>query len=81
MLHLISSNYTPKVIGRFRFTTYKPILKTFIFHNYLLGSQKTNKEIGLSVVKTIFNNIENINKLNSMKYTPLNKFLSQVILC
>ena len=73
-LHQVSTNYTPKVIGDFKFTTFKPMLKTYIFHNYLLGSKKTDGEIGLSVVKTIFDNIANINKLPSMKYTPFDKY-------
>lgn len=73
-LHQVSINYTPKVLGQFKFTTFKPMLKTYMFHNYLLGSQKTEGEIGLSVVKTIFDNIANINKLPSMTYTPFDKY-------
>ena len=72
-LHKISDNYTPKIIGVHQYTTFKPMLTTFVFNNYLLGSDKVNNEVGLSVIKTIFNNIDNINKLPSMKTIPLDK--------
>ena len=73
-LHKISPNYTPKVIGKFKYTTFKPILKTFVFNNYLLGGEKVNNNIGLAIITTLFNNISNINKLESMTYTPLDKY-------
>lgn len=73
-LHRISDNYTPKIIGKFKYTTFKPMLTTYTFNNYLLGSDKVNNDVGLSVIKTVFDNIDNINKLPSMKQTPLDKY-------
>jgi len=73
-LRKIADNYIPAIIGDFKYTTFKPILTTYIFHNYLLGSHKVDNDIGKSVLKTMFDNIDNINKLPSMVSTPIDKY-------
>ena len=72
-LNRLSKNYLPNVIGNYKFNHFKPMLKTYSFHNYLLCNHKLRYGTGYNLIKSIYNNTEEINKLDLFKNSPLFK--------
>jgi TRAP-type uncharacterized transport system substrate-binding protein len=70
-LNKLAKNYLPSVIGNFKFNKFKPMLKTYSFHNYLLCHRSLEDNTSYNLIKSIYNNIDEINKLNLFKNKPL----------
>jgi len=70
-LNKLAKNYLPSVIGNFNFNKFKPMLKTYSFHNYLLCHKSIDDNTSYNLIKSIYNNIDEINKLSLFKNRPL----------
>ena len=70
-LNKLSMNYLPSVIGNFNFSKFKPMLKTYSFHNYLLCHKSLTDNTSYNLIKSIYNNIDELNKLSLFKNRPL----------
>ena len=70
-LNKLAKNYLPSVIGNFNFNKFKPMLKTYSFHNYLLCHKSIDDNTSYNLIKSIYNNIDEINKLSLFKNIPL----------
>ena len=70
-LNNLSKNYLPAVLGKYNFNKFKPMLKTYSYHNYLCCNKDVDNKITYQLIKSIYNNIPNINKLKMFKNHPI----------
>jgi TRAP-type uncharacterized transport system substrate-binding protein len=70
-LNKLSENYLPATVGEFKFNKYKSMLKTYSFHNYLLCHKSLDNNTSYNLIKSIYNNIDEINKLELFRERPL----------
>lgn len=66
-LNKLSKNYLPCVFGKYHFSKFKPMLKTYSFHNYLCCNKNVSNNTTYNLIKSIYDNIPIINQLEMFK--------------